>query len=559
MQATISPTTASKPCVLAAARSLRPKQQCATASLSRPAISSRGVARSTIPQRKAASRPAGRRQAMVLAAGGDALVVGSSGQTAARIVVSLLRAGVKVTAGVDTDIDESREVLNFARQVEILNKGEAGSLKLAEFNPLDADDVARAVKRGSRIVLVVGDQAGSRRPDLRVYDAVLDALLENSSRIGQLVVVTPLGGGGGTGFFGGGGRGGGGSSRLSALEQRVVDSGVSYLLVRAAPSDRVTDRYGEEANVVVEGLGGLPSGLQASRSQVAAVVAAAMGKVRGSGIIEVGASPAAPRVDLASRVAQALSGAGRQVVEEEEEEEEEEAPAKPAFFTLGSRKKQVAAPVAEEEEEEEEEVAAPVARKAPSFFGFGGKKKAAPVAEAAEEEEEEEAPAPSKKPGFSFFGGGGTRKMVRGAAAAVEEAVEAVEEAAAPAKPARRGFGFGTVRMNKQQKAAQEEQEDEEVEEAAPAKKGGFRFGTASSRSSQQTQAEEEEAPAPAPRRVIRGRRPLAPEPEQPAARAAPPARKQAGSEDAPAEKKKSGGFLGMLGIQQETVYADEP
>jgi hypothetical protein len=111
-------------------------------------------------------------------------------------------------------------------------------------------------------------QAGSRRPDLRVYDAVLDALLENSSRIGQLVVVTPLGGGGGTGFFGGGGRGGGGSSRLSALEQRVVDSGVSYLLVRAAPSDRVTDRYGEEANVVVEGLGGLPSGLQASRSQV---------------------------------------------------------------------------------------------------------------------------------------------------------------------------------------------------------------------------------------------------------------------------------------------------
>jgi hypothetical protein len=99
MQATISPTTASKPCVLAAARSLRPKQQCATASLSRPTISSRGVARSTIPQRKAASRPAGRRQAMVLAAGGDALVVGSSGQTAARIVVSLLRAGVKVTAG----------------------------------------------------------------------------------------------------------------------------------------------------------------------------------------------------------------------------------------------------------------------------------------------------------------------------------------------------------------------------------------------------------------------------------------------------------------------------
>lgn len=68
---------------------------------------------------------------------------------------------LELSTGVDTDIDESREVLNFARQVEILNKGEAGSLKLAEFNPLDADDVARAVKRGSRIVLVVGDQVGA--------------------------------------------------------------------------------------------------------------------------------------------------------------------------------------------------------------------------------------------------------------------------------------------------------------------------------------------------------------------------------------------------------------
>lgn len=108
-------------------------------------------------------------------------------------------------------------------------------------------------------------QAGSRRPDMRIYDAVLDALLENGGRIGQLVVVTPLGGGG-TAMFGGG-RGGGGS-RLSPLEQRVASSGVPYLLIRAAPSDRVTDRYGEEANVVVEGVGGLPAGLSASRSQV---------------------------------------------------------------------------------------------------------------------------------------------------------------------------------------------------------------------------------------------------------------------------------------------------
>ena len=43
---------------------------------------------------------------------------------------------------------------------------------------------------------------------------------------------------------------------------------MGYLIVRAAPSDRVTDRYGEQANVVVAPAGELPSGLQASRAQV---------------------------------------------------------------------------------------------------------------------------------------------------------------------------------------------------------------------------------------------------------------------------------------------------
>lgn len=48
----------------------------------------------------------------------------------------------------------------------------------------------------------------------------------------------------------------------------MVESGVDYLVVRAAPSDRVTDRYGEQANVVVAPVGRLPNNLQASRAQV---------------------------------------------------------------------------------------------------------------------------------------------------------------------------------------------------------------------------------------------------------------------------------------------------
>lgn len=35
-----------------------------------------------------------------------------------------------VPPGVDTDLEESQEVLKFAKQLEILNKGEAGNLKV---------------------------------------------------------------------------------------------------------------------------------------------------------------------------------------------------------------------------------------------------------------------------------------------------------------------------------------------------------------------------------------------------------------------------------------------
>jgi hypothetical protein len=61
---------------------------------------------------------------------------------------------------VDTDIDETRQVVEFAKKLEVLSGGEAGALKLAEFNPLDGEEVSGVLKRGARVVLVVGDQVG---------------------------------------------------------------------------------------------------------------------------------------------------------------------------------------------------------------------------------------------------------------------------------------------------------------------------------------------------------------------------------------------------------------
>ena len=263
MQTSIRPTVA-RAGSLAAPRLAGPqRQQAAAASQPRVATQKQAVSGGQgIAQRRARAAAAGRRlaAATVAKAGGDVLVVGSSGQTAARVVINLLRTGFKVTAGaerrsrrrgwdravcfaclpvlcaplgraqmpqwpgllcfcaaagVDTDLEESQEVVKFAKQLEILNKGEAASLKvggrwcevvrrptgvgacvclkrsacereqqaccrdglahwpetgvklllhrsplsqLAEFNPLDADSIAGVLKRGSRVVLVVGDQ-----------------------------------------------------------------------------------------------------------------------------------------------------------------------------------------------------------------------------------------------------------------------------------------------------------------------------------------------------------------------------------------------------------------
>ena len=383
---------------------------------------------------------------------------------------------------------------------------------------------------------------------MRVYDAVVGALLELGNRIGQLVVVTPLGGGGQ--LFGG--RGGG--PRLSGLEQRVADSGVPYLIVRAASSDRVTERYGEEANVVVAGLGGLPANLSASRSQVrpaaaaprawpalccahafwpaphmrpptwrcpapqvASAVVAAMSLSRGNAVVEVGASPAAPAEDLRSQVAEALA-AGAQA------EAETPAPAVPAFFTIGSKKQ---APVVEEEEEGELPQAAvaacaplcgwrrvhttmcnPGARRAPvqrrSLRLPRSRRSSQSVAA-----RRRRRPLLRRRRVSAAHAVGGTRGRLRCAARRgleVGDAASSVacaricvhvraEEAPAPAKkPAFALFGGGGTRKLTRQPAAAEEEEEAP---AKPARKPVFSFGTRVVKKAAPVEEEEEEAPAP--------------------------------------------------------------
>lgn len=100
MAVCITPQAASRALTAPRLASAPQRQQAGAAPQPRVVTQKQALSgRTGIAQRRARAA-AGRRQAAVVArAGGDVLVVGSSGQTAARVVVSLLRSGFKVTAG----------------------------------------------------------------------------------------------------------------------------------------------------------------------------------------------------------------------------------------------------------------------------------------------------------------------------------------------------------------------------------------------------------------------------------------------------------------------------
>lgn len=98
-QGAVAPTAGARPAVLSRPAAVPPRAAFATQKQS--LAGSAAIARAFGAARPAAGRQQRRAAAggVVARAGGDVLVVGSSGQTAARVVINLLKGGFKVTAG----------------------------------------------------------------------------------------------------------------------------------------------------------------------------------------------------------------------------------------------------------------------------------------------------------------------------------------------------------------------------------------------------------------------------------------------------------------------------
>lgn len=405
--------------------------------------------RTAVVARTAALQAGTQLLSKALAPKGDVFVSGATGSTSVRIIQQLTASGLKVVAGVP-DLEEGEAVLAFAQRYGLLDKTAAAAVKLVEADPADAEALQAVIPRGARVLVVEGDSLGRRKIDGKCVTALLEAADAKSASSFVLVSAAGAGGGGGGGgfsLFGGGGGGGGGGSgrgaRLNRSEAAVADSGLKFAVVRANGLDKTDDSLAEETGVAIGIAGSFPPSALSTKSQVAEVVAALMKRGGGGYVVELAASTDAVDTPVTASLAQVLgqldaaAAAEEAAAEQErsaaeaaqlaaekaeadkdkgfsfnigtrrvkgqvedaratEEVEEVKKPAPPAFFGFGARKP---APEPEEEEEEEE---AP-AKRAGSFFLFGGPKK---VVEEEEEEEEE----PSKKKGGSFFLFGGGKK-----------------------------------------------------------------------------------------------------------------------------------------------------
>ena len=129
------------------------------------------------------------------------------------------------------------------------------------------DAAAVHLRRGARVVAVVGDGAGkAAKLDLRAATRVL--LAAQKANASQFVLVAPVGSAGFlASLFGGGIGGGSGSGSPSKLEQDLAASGLDFIVIRTGRTDVQDSEFEAANNVAVGTQGALPSQARITKNQ----------------------------------------------------------------------------------------------------------------------------------------------------------------------------------------------------------------------------------------------------------------------------------------------------
>eukprot|EP00892_Ulva_mutabilis_P006057 jgi/Ulvmu1/3823/UM018_0034.1 len=226
-------------------------------------------------------------------------VAGATGRLGARAVKECVRAGFTVRAGV-RNIDKGNELIETAKQYNVLTPAELKRINLVQYDLLDRDTIAPAIGNAACVVCAIGapeDKPFDTSAPKKIDGEAAIALVEEakSSGVKRFLMVTSLG----TTKIGWP------ASALNLFwgvlyfkklaEQALIKSGMAYTIIRPGGMERPTDTYKETHNTVLYPRD-TQFGGQVSRLQVAELIGACVSnpELSGNKTIEVVASEAIP-------------------------------------------------------------------------------------------------------------------------------------------------------------------------------------------------------------------------------------------------------------------------
>ncbi|GBG85025.1 hypothetical protein CBR_g39489 [Chara braunii] len=334
-------------------------------------------------------------------------VAGATGQTGVRIVKELLRAGFSVRAGVP-DLEEAEQVASIASKYELITRDEAKRLNVVQCDQSDDESIAAAIGNAGKVVITVGPQENGPRGKFEVKDALTMVDAVAKARATHFVLVSKsgssAGGGGGLfGFLSALSGGGSGVANEQKLIDKLVESGLTYTVMRTGPTESVDDSYATQANVIVESEGTLKTFSTVSKIQVAEVLATALATagLSENKVFEVSASADAPAKSVEELLSALPVDGRRQALEEaramaEAEEREREAKARAeADAKAAAEQAQAALQAAAELEAEAKKLTAMEAKAAAAAAAAAAKAQAA-------SSEVQELSVKAKETGFNF-------------------------------------------------------------------------------------------------------------------------------------------------------------
>jgi hypothetical protein len=224
-------------------------------------------------------------------------VAGATGQTGSRISQQLLHAGFNVRGGVG-DLFFAQQLAEFATQYGVISREEAKRLNAVEFDFKDVNSIAKALGNASKVVVTIGPAEDGPRSKVTVEDALRVLEAAQVANAGHFIVVSEPGAkndgplAGISAFFSSL-FSGGSVAQDAYLIDSVVESDLTFTVIKTGSTEGVDDASQDTSNLVVSAEGASDTGGKVSKIQIASVVASVFSNtsVSENKVVEVTSDP----------------------------------------------------------------------------------------------------------------------------------------------------------------------------------------------------------------------------------------------------------------------------